>query len=189
MVLGKTFESPLDCKEIKPANPKGNQSWIFIGRTGAEAEIPILWLPDAKNWLIGKDPDAGKDWGQEEKGQQREGGKWLDNIANLMDISLNKIWEIVKDRKACYAAVHGVANSWTWLSDWTTITNIFLCFLAIFISSLKIYLFKCVQHSKISFSVALVELWFFKNSLYHSITWYTFLQIFPILWVAYSFYS
>ena len=67
-VLEKTLESPLDCKEIKPVNPKGNQSWIFTGRTDGEAETPILWLPDAKNWLIGKDPDAGKDWRQEEKG-------------------------------------------------------------------------------------------------------------------------
>ena len=68
VVLEKTLESPLDCKEIKPVNPKGNQSWIFIGRTDAEAEAPVLWPPDAKNWLIGKDPGAGKDWRQEEKG-------------------------------------------------------------------------------------------------------------------------
>ena len=67
-VLEKTLESPLDCKEIQPVHPKGNQSWIFIGKTDAEAETPILWPPDAKNWLIGKDPDAGKDWRQEEKG-------------------------------------------------------------------------------------------------------------------------
>ena len=68
VVSEKTLESPLDCKEIKPVHPKGNQSWIFIGRTDAKAEIPILWPPDAKNWLIGKDPDAGEDWKQEEKG-------------------------------------------------------------------------------------------------------------------------
>ena len=68
VVLEKTLESPLNCKEIKSVNPKGNQSWIFIGRTDAEAETPILWPPDVKNWLIGKDPDAGKDWRQEEKG-------------------------------------------------------------------------------------------------------------------------
>ena len=67
VVLEKTLESPLDCKEIQPVHPKGNQSWIFIGRTDAKAETPTLWLPDAKNWLIGKDPDAGKDWRQEEK--------------------------------------------------------------------------------------------------------------------------
>ena len=68
VVLKKTLESPLDCKEIQPVNSKGNQSWIFIGRTDAEAETPILWPPDVKNWLIWKDPDAGKDWRQEEKG-------------------------------------------------------------------------------------------------------------------------
>ena len=68
VVLEKTLESPLDCKEIKPVNPKGNQSWTFIGRTDAEAEAPVLQPPDAKNWLLGKDPDAGKDWRQEEKG-------------------------------------------------------------------------------------------------------------------------
>ena len=72
MVLAKTLESLLDSKEIKPVNPKGNQSWIFFGRTDAEAEVPILWPPDGKNWLIGKDPDAGKDWKQEEKGTRED---------------------------------------------------------------------------------------------------------------------
>ena len=72
VVLEKTLESPLDCKEIQPVHPKGNQSWIFIRKTDAEAEIPILWPPNAKNWLIGKDPDAGKDWGQEEKGMTED---------------------------------------------------------------------------------------------------------------------
>ena len=89
VVLGKTLESPLDCKEIQPVNPKGNQPWIFIGRTDAEAETPILWPPDAKRWLIGKDPDSGKDWGQEEKGMtedERRGWqrmRWLDGITWL----------------------------------------------------------------------------------------------------------
>ena len=72
VVLEKTLESPLDCKEIQPVYPKGDQSWVFIGRTDAEAESPILWPPDAKSWLIGKDPDAGKDWGQEEKGMTKD---------------------------------------------------------------------------------------------------------------------
>ena len=75
-VLEKTLESPLDYKEIQPVNPKGNQSWIFIARTDAKAETPILWPPDAKNWLIGKDPDAGKDWRQEEKGTIEEMVGW-----------------------------------------------------------------------------------------------------------------
>ena len=72
VVLEKTLESPLDCKEIQPVRPKGNQSWIVIGRTNAEAEAPILWPPDAKNWLIGKDPDAGKEWRREEKGMTED---------------------------------------------------------------------------------------------------------------------
>ena len=72
VMLEKTLESPLDCKEIQPVHPKGNRSWIFIGRTDVEAETPILWPPDVKSWLIGKDPDSGKDWRQEEKGTTRE---------------------------------------------------------------------------------------------------------------------
>ena len=82
VVLKRTLESPLNCKEIQPVNPKGNQSWIFFGRTDAEAETPILWSPNAKNWLIWKDPDAGKDWGQEEKGttedEMASWHHWLD---------------------------------------------------------------------------------------------------------------
>ena len=84
-MLEKTLESPLDYKEIKPVNLKGNQLWIFIGRTDAEAEAPQLWPPDVNSWLIWKDPDAGKDWGQEEKGKQRI--RWLDGITDSMDVS------------------------------------------------------------------------------------------------------
>ena len=87
VVLEKTLESPLDCKEIQPVYPKGNQSWIIIGRTDTEAETPILWPPDAKNWLIGKDPDAGKDWRWEEMGRQKI--RWLDGIPDSMDMSLS----------------------------------------------------------------------------------------------------
>ena len=81
VVLEKILESPLDCKELQPVHPKGDQSWVFIGRTYVEAETPILWPPNAKNWLIGKDPDAGKDWRQEEKGTtEDEMVRWLHRL-------------------------------------------------------------------------------------------------------------
>ena len=130
VVLEKTPESPLDCKEIKPVNPKGNQSWIFIGRTDAEAEIPIntlaTWWKELTHWKMSQFPGAGKDWRQEEKGTtEDEMVRWhhrLDGHA----------FELVMDRKAWSAAVHGVAKSQTWLSNWTELnwtclhTNLYL---------------------------------------------------------------
>ena len=104
--LEKTLKSPLDCKEIKPVNPKGNQSWIFNGKTDAEVEAPILWPPDVKSQLLRKDPDAGKDWRQKEKGMTEDEMAGWHHSLNGHEFEQTK--EIVKDREAWRAAVHGV---------------------------------------------------------------------------------
>ena len=123
VVLEKTLDSPLDIKEIRPVNPKGNQPWIFVGRNNAEVEASIIWSPDSKSQFIGKDPDARKDWRQEAKGmtEDRMIG-W--HFTNSMDMSLSKLREIMKGREAWCAVLRGVTKSWTWLSDWTTATTI-----------------------------------------------------------------
>ena len=116
VVLEKALDSPLDCKEIQPAHPKGTQSWIFIGRTDAEAETPVLWTLDKKNWLIWKDPDAGKDWGQEEKGTTED--EMVGWHHNSIDMSLSKLRRLVMDRNAGVLQFMGF-QSQTWLSNWT----------------------------------------------------------------------
>ena len=117
VVLEKTLESPLECKQIKPVNPKENQPWMFIGRTDAEAEAPILWLPDVENWLIRKDPDAGKDWGQKEKGITED--EMIEWHHRLSACGLGWTLGVDDGQGGLACAVHGVAKSRTWLSDWT----------------------------------------------------------------------
>ena len=118
VVLEKTLESPLDCKEIKPVHPKGNQSWIFIARTDAEIEAPKLWTSDTKSQLIGKDPNAGKYWKQEEKGMTED-----DIVGWHHQLNGHEFEQTPGDGeglRSWYAAVNGVSKSWTRLSNWTT---------------------------------------------------------------------
>ena len=124
VVLEKTLESPLDCKEIQPVHSEGDQPWDFFGRNDAKAETPVFWPPHEKSWLIGKDSDAGRDWGQEEKGTTEDEmagwHHWLDGCESEW------LRELVMDRETWHAVIHGVAKSRTRLSDWTELNWITL---------------------------------------------------------------
>ena len=141
--------------EDQSVNPKGNQSWIFFGRTDAEAETPILWPPDAKNWLLGKDPDAGKDWKQEEKGMTEDE---MVGITNSMDMGLVGLRELVMDREAWSAAVNEVPRSRTRLSAWTELNNLLHISSHLPLSYCEECCFenRCANISKILLSVILV---------------------------------
>ena len=149
-VLEKTLESPLDCKEIQPVHSKGDQPRMFFGRNDAKAETPVLWPPHAKSWLIGKDPDAGKDWGQEEKGMtEDETARWHHQLNGR---EFEWTTGMVMDREAWRAGIHGVAKTRTRLSDWTEVNNLlmdwcntlYLNYYLIYLLTLLIFLFCCL---------------------------------------------
>ena len=127
------FWESLDCKEIQPVHPKGNQSWVFIGGTDVKAETPILWPPHAKSWLTGKTLMLGRIEGRKSRGQQRM--RCLDGITNTMDMGLGKLWELVMEREAWHTSIRGITKSQTRLSDWTEL-NI-LCILLLILQLLK----------------------------------------------------
>ena len=140
VVLEKTLESPLNCKEIQPVHPKGNQSWILIGKTDVEAETPIICPPDAKSQSFEKTLMLGKIEGRRRRQGQRM--KWLVSITVSMDMSLSRLRELVRDREPWRVAVHGATKSWIWLSDWTelncTRVSEKICILPVFLKDVNL---------------------------------------------------
>ena len=158
VVLKKTFESPLDCKEIQLVHPRGNQSWVFIGRTDAEAEIPILWPPDAKNRLIKKDPGAGKDWRQEEK-RMTEWGCWVASPTQWTGVwgNLGSVWWTGRPGVLQSMGSQIVGNDWVTELNWTEVTQL------VSLCSLKKHMncpshFVSIQAAAVSFSSQLIQL-------------------------------
>ena len=127
VVLEKTHESPMDCKEIQPVNPKGNQSWVFIGRTDAEAETPILWPPDTKSWLMGKDPNAEQDWGQEEKGMTEDG--WMASPTQWTWVWVNSVswWWTGRPGVLQFLGSQRVGHDWVTELNWTECSFVQIC--------------------------------------------------------------
>ena len=141
VVLGKTLESPLDCKEIKPVNPKGDQPWIFIGRTGAKAETPILWPPDVKSQLTGKDPDAGKGWGQEKGETEDEMFGWLHQLNGHEFEQILEVGDRQESLACCSAWGHKESDMTEWL-NWTENTESMKMKLIYKTSEYSFYLFE-----------------------------------------------
>ena len=139
VVSEKTLESPLIAKEIKPVSPWENWHWIFTGRTDAEYEAPVLWLCDAKSQLVGKDPDTGKDWGQEEKGATEDEMVGWHHWS--MDMSLSILWKTLKHREAWHAAVHGLTKSRMQISNWTTMILAYTEMLKLYPVFLTVYFY------------------------------------------------